>query len=103
MKTRKLKKLLTFFFTVLYFNSNAQIGVTSYSIYSVGVNTSLNENISGELKIFTNRPFEDLLLEADVFYNFKPSTYHRFSVGLGINVGPFFGFDHIMQLPFQLN
>ncbi len=89
---------------LLSFDSYAQMGVTSYSIYSLGINTSQNKAISGELKTFTNRTFENLLLEADIFYNFKPRPYHRFSIGIGFNIGPFRGFDHInaLTIPAQL-
>ena len=68
---------------------NAYIGVTSYSFYSIGVNTSTNKRISGEIKTFANRPFEHINIEVDGFYNFKPRPYHRFSIGLGVNVTPF--------------
>jgi hypothetical protein len=44
--------------------------VTSYSIYALGINTNQNKTISGELKTFANRSFEDLLLEIDGFYNY---------------------------------
>jgi hypothetical protein len=75
--------------------SYSQMGVTSYSIYALGINTSQNKMISGELKAFANRNIDDLLMEVDVFYNFKPRNYHRFSIGLGFNAGPFRGKDHI--------
>jgi hypothetical protein len=68
------------------------MGVTSYSVYSLGINTSQNKTISGELKTFANRAFEDLLMEADIFYNFEPGTYHRFSIG-----GRFFGSKDIFR------
>ena len=90
-----------FIFLVLSFlsiESFAQIGITSYSIYSIGVNTSQNKRISGEIKTFANRPFEDISLEVDGFYNFKPRPYHRFSIGLGINVIPFKGYDQFYAL-----
>lgn len=74
------------------------MGVTSYSIYALGINTSQNKVISGELKTFANRGIDDLLMEIDVFYNFKPRTYHRFSVGVGLNAGPFREYDHIYAL-----
>lgn len=92
------------FLVTLSVTSYAQIGVTSYSIYALGVNTSQNKTISGEFKIFANRAFDDLLMEIDVFYNFKPRTYHRFSVGLGLNAGPFRKFDHIhaFTIPAQI-
>lgn len=43
-------------------------------------------------------------MEIDVFYNFKPSTYHRLSIGLGLNASPFRGFDQInaLTIPAQL-
>lgn len=89
---------------LLSFNSYSQMGVTSYSVYSIGINTSQNKSISGELKVFANRTITDILAEADVFYNFKPRTYHRFSIGLGLNIGLFREFDRIYAttIPAQL-
>lgn len=78
----------------------SQMGVTSYSIYSLGINTSQNKKISAELKTFANRKLENILMEVDVFYNFQPKTYHRFSLGVGINVIPFSDFDLINALTF---
>ncbi|MGI6338843.1 MAG: hypothetical protein ACOXZV_05615 [Bacteroidales bacterium] len=88
----------------LSFDCWSQIGVTSYSIYSLGINTSQNRPVSGELKIFTNRLIEEVLTEADLFYNFKARPYHRFSVGVGLNVGLFRDFDIVnaITVPFQL-
>ena len=86
--------VLTFF----SIESFSQIGVTSYSIYSIGVNTSTNKRISGEIKTFANRHFEDINLEVDGFYNFKPRPYHRFSIGLGVNFTPFLGYDQFYAL-----
>src|SRR5690554_1635271 len=103
MKT--LTKLLaTIFMALLCLDCFSQMSVTSYSIYSLGINTSQNKMISGELKIFANRPIDNLIMETDMFYNFKPRAYHRFSVGVGINFGPFYGFDHInaITIPAQL-
>ena len=56
------------------------------------------------MKTFANRTIDDLLMEADIFYYFKPRIYHRFSIGPGLNVGPFRGFDHInaITIPAQL-
>ncbi len=91
-----LKKSLLFLsFMTLAFNGYSQLGVTGYSIHAIGVNTNQNKKISEELKAFTNRDFEDLVLETDLFYNFKASTYHQFSIGLGVNFEPFRGFDYI--------
>ena len=103
-----MKKQFTFiaitFLLTLSLKSYSQMGVTSYSIYALGINTSQNKMISGELKTFANRAFDDLLMEIDVFYNFEPKTYHRFSVGIGLNVGPFREFDHIhaITIPAQI-
>ena len=95
---------LMFIFIVSSYASYAQMGVTSYSIYALGINTSQDKKISGELKTFANRSAEDLLFEINGFYNFDAREYHRFSIGLGVNAGPFRGFDHInaFTLPFAL-
>jgi len=79
-------------------NAHSQLGVTAYSIYALGVNTSQNHRISGELKVFTNRTYKELLTELDGFYNFKSREYHRFSVGLGLNVGPFKDYDNFYAI-----
>ncbi|MCB0663967.1 MAG: hypothetical protein KDC24_14565, partial [Saprospiraceae bacterium] len=76
----------------------------SYSIYSLGINTSQTKAVSGEAKIFANRDFDDLLLELDFFYNFKERKYHRFSVGAGINSFVFDNLDpfYSIVIPTQL-
>lgn len=103
MKKQFVLITITFLLT-LSVKSYSQMSVTSYSIYALGINTSQNKMISGELKTFANRTIDDLLMEVDVFYNFKPKTYHRFSVGLGLNAGPFREFDHIyaFTIPAQI-
>ena len=95
---KNFKFLILFVLTTLSIESFAQIGVTSYYIYSLGINTSQNKRISGEIKTFANRPFEDISVEVDGFYNFKPRPYHRFSIGLGVNVTPFLGYDQFYAL-----
>ena len=93
MKTFRIFALIIF--ATISVASYSQIGVTSYSIYALGINTSQSKKVSGELKIFANRDFDNLLMEIDGFYNFKPGKYHRFSIGLGINIEPFKGGDFI--------
>ena len=95
---RKLKFFILLVLSFLSMESFSQIGVTSYSIYAIGINTSQNKRISGEIKTFANRPVEDISIEIDGFYNFKPRPYHRFSIGLGINVTPFLGYDQFYAL-----
>ena len=82
----------------------SQIGITTYSTYALGINTSQNKMVNGELKTFANKAIDDVLMEIDVFYNFTPKPYHRFSVGLGFNVGPFRNFDNVYSftVPVQL-
>jgi hypothetical protein len=100
---RKLLLLLVFMFAINW-NTKAQMGVTGYSVYALGINTSQKKTISAELKTFANRSITNLLMEADVFYNFHPKKYHRFSVGVGLNAGPFRDFDpfNAFTLPVQL-
>ena len=90
-----MKNLLRFtvliVFLVLADKARAQFAVTSYSFYAIGVNTTQNKKLSG-----------DILVEADLFYHFNPGAYHRFSVGAGINTGPFRGFDPINALTIPL-
>lgn len=97
---KNFRKLALLIFITLSIETYSQMGVTSYSIYALGINTNQNKRISGEIKIFANRDIENLLMEVDIFYNFKPRKYHRFSVGLGVNLGPFWGYDRINALTF---
>lgn len=83
----------------------SQIGVSTYSIYSLGVNTSKEKKISGELKSFFNRgSYENIRFELSGMYNFKARDYYQFSAGLGVNVAPFYGYDQLQcfTLPVQL-
>ncbi len=93
---------LIFIFVACSYVSHAQLSVTGYSVYALGVNTSSDKKVSAELKTFANRSAEDLLFEIDGFYNFEPREYHRFSIGLGVNAGPFRGFDHIRAFTLPL-
>ena len=79
----------------LGFKSYSQIAVTGYSNYALGINTSKNKAVSFEIKIFTNNYLEDMPVEGTVFYNFKTKEYHRFSIGLGINLSPFSSPDQV--------
>jgi len=82
----------------------SQISVTNYSIFIFGLNTNQEKRISGDLKVFTYLYGSELQTELGLFYNFKPKDYHRFSIGLGVNLYPFAGFDHIyaLTIPIQL-
>lgn len=85
MKVKKIAYYFSFF--VLYViscDAYSQIAVTSYSNLGIGVNTSAEKRISGELKIFANQDINDVIFEIDAFYNFKSREYHRFSMGVGI-------------------
>ncbi|BDC98662.1 hypothetical protein [Persicobacter psychrovividus] len=96
-------EIIVFTFLLLTHQANAQIGVSSYGINAVSVNTPTNKMISGELKTFANRDFEDLLFELDGFYNFKAGTYHRFSAGLGIAFSPFISNDRMYAVTVPLS
>lgn len=91
---------LIFFLSLLTVSlkSFSQIGITSYSIYALGINTSQNHRLSGEIKTFANRAVDEIYLEIDGFYNFKAKTYHRFSIGVGVNFIPFRDFDRVYAL-----
>lgn len=83
MKKRNLLSVIILLTVSL--NTFSQIGVTSYSIYSLGLNTSKDRKISGELKLFLNHTgVDDSFAELSAMYNFKPHTYHQFSIGLGV-------------------
>lgn len=82
----------------LSLDSFSQMGITSYSIYAIGFNTSQNKRISADVKTFANRDVEDLDLEVNCLFNFKPKPYHRFSIGLGVNFIPFKEFDRFYAL-----
>lgn len=99
MKYLKLLAIISFMTFCL--QSYSQLEITSYSIYALGINTSQDRPISVELKAFANRDLIDLLMEIDGFYNFKSREYHRFSIGLGVNLNSFDGSDliHAFTIP----
>ena len=100
MKRISLVSVILFAMSVSAFS---QIGVSSYSVYSLGVNTSKEKKISGELKSFFNRgDIEYTQFELAGMYNFNAKEYHQFSVGLGLNVAPFVGFDHVQSFVFPI-
>lgn len=72
--------------------------MTGYTNYVVGINTNKDKPISFEAKVFAYNYVDELPMEFNAFYNFKTREYHRFSVGLGINVSPFRGFDEINSI-----
>jgi len=80
----------------------SQIGVTTYSIYSLGINTSKSKMISGELKSFFNQG-DNTLFEFSGMYNFKVRDSYQFSTGVGIGVAPFSGSYEFrsLSLPIQ--
>jgi len=101
---KKNKFIALFVFLAISSEIFGQLSVSSYSIYALGVNTTQNKKLSGELKVFGNRLAEDILLEPTILFNFAPKEYHRFSVGIGLNFMPLGSFDRIYALtvPMQL-
>ncbi|OAB28184.1 hypothetical protein SAMN05444395_11234 [Flavobacterium fryxellicola] len=93
MKNFKQTFIIILFFIGLA--GHSQIAVTGFSNYVVGMNTSKNKTINFELKVFAYNYFDSLPIETNVFYNFETKEYHRFSIGLGVNLSPFRGFDEI--------
>jgi len=81
--------LIISFLVTISTTAKAQLSVTSYSIYALGVSTDTQKPFSVELKTFANSNFHNLGFELDAFHNFKTHEYHRFSVGLGLNSQPF--------------
>jgi len=96
-----MKKFNYLLFSILFsisFGSYSQISVTGYTNYVVGINTNKDKPISFDAKVFANNYIDELPIELNAFYNFKAKEYHRFSIGLGINVSPFRGFDEINSI-----
>jgi hypothetical protein len=97
MKTFKTLLFLSFLF-LFSKNGFSQFGISSYNFSVVAVGFNYEKPVSGELKVFANRHLDEIVLELDAFYNFKPRTWHRFSVGFGINAQEF----EPLQLVFPL-
>jgi len=74
----------------------AQLGLTTYAFTAVGLNTSQAKKYYLEGKLFTNVPFDDgIPLEFAIFRRLKHTENYRFSLGAGLNLNPFRGFDII--------
>ena len=96
-----MKKFKYLLFSILFSISSAsysQISVTGSTNYVVGINTNKDKPISFDAKVFANNYIDELPMELNAFYNFKAKEYHRFSIGLGINISPFRGFDEINSI-----
>lgn len=96
-----MKKYKYIFFIILFslsFEIHSQIGISGYTNYVLGINTSKTKAINLEMKIFANNYIEDLPMELNAFYNFKTKEYHRISIGLGINVSPFRSLDQVNSI-----
>jgi hypothetical protein len=92
---KNFKHIFIIILLSLGLESYSQTAVTGYSNYAIGINTSKSKALSFEIKIFTNHYLEDIPMEGVLFYNFKTKEYHRFSIGLGINLSPFTGPDQV--------
>jgi len=97
MKKFKYIFLIVFFLSI---EGYSQISVTGYTNYVLGMNTNKHKTISFEARVFANNYVDELPMELNAFYNFKTTEYHRFSVGFGMNVSPFRGFDEINSIVF---
>jgi hypothetical protein len=95
---RNFKYIFFILFLSLSFEGYSQMGVTGFSNYAVGINTTKDRPINFEAKVFTYNYVEDLPIEFNVFYNFKTKEYHRISIGLGINLSPFSSIDQINSI-----
>ncbi len=99
-----IKVILLFTLLIITKETSAQIAATTYSVYSIGLSTDNNNKISGELKLFLNKEYADLVFEPTVFYNFPQKDFYQLSMGLGINLSPFDEVDvaNVVTLPLQL-
>lgn len=101
---KKLATLLSLLI-VIFTQAYSQMGITCYSFAAIAINTKQSNFINAELKAFANRDFNDLLLEIDGFYNFTPTSYHQFRLGVGLNTdlfGPDGGSIYSLNIPGQL-
>lgn len=81
---------------LLAFSVAAQkIDVTAYSFFGLGMNTSKDKKFGAELKGLFNRSFKETGFELTGLYQFKRKPLYQFSVGVGINMAPFRGFDEL--------
>ena len=102
-KMRKIRKFcIILVFIIIGTEVYSQIGITYYTSNILAVNTSKNNKISGELKVFANSDIENTAMEMDAYYNFKSYEYHRFSIGTGFRLEVFSGEDAAITVPFKL-
>lgn len=99
-----MKKLyfLTIALNFFIFCANAQVSITGYSIFAVGVETKLYKKLSAEFRVFTNGILEDANGEVQLFYGFNPRKYHQIKVGVGLNGSIFSLEGNAVQMPVQL-
>ncbi|MEZ5056930.1 MAG: hypothetical protein R2879_07800 [Saprospiraceae bacterium] len=101
MKTFKTLLFLSFLF-LFSKNGFSQLGISSYNFSVLAVGFNYEKPVSAELKLFANLPLELVVLELDAFYNFKPKTWHRFSIGVGINAQEFVPLQLVFPLQLEV-
>ncbi len=93
MKLLKRSSIAFILLTFIMQNAYSQKGITYYFSNVIGANLSVirikDNQISGELKVFTNREMKNTSTEVDLFYRFKQKEYHRFAMGVGLKADPF--------------
>lgn len=87
----EMRKVRMFILGIMIFAGLSSVGdcfaQSSLIVYNgnvIGFRSSQDRVLGSELKVFTN--FPQSKLELDGLINFKKSTYHQFSAGLGLNV-----------------
>jgi hypothetical protein len=101
---RKIILLFSLMLLLSAFNiANAQISVSSYSIYALGVQTPIGSRFAFECKLFPNSVeyLQETRIEPTFYYTFRERTYHRFAAGLGYNFN-FYGDISYITMPVQL-
>lgn len=87
--------LLIGFFSLCLLGNAQKLDLTAYTFSSFSIGTNKQHKWGAELKVFVDQSFKEMPFDLAGMYHFPRKTLYQFSVGAGVQLAPFRGFDEI--------
>lgn len=97
------KAVLLAFFLLIFGHTNAQLFISNFEKFGLGIGTRSAQPFILEARIGTNNRLVDTRFEAAGLYQLQNETYHSISAGIAIALSPFAEAANIgVTIPVQL-